>query len=298
MKTTIKAIPPFRSAPVLPLRLVARCGFLKAGILPLLLCLMLLTAGAVSGQTPVIFEENFTVPTLNQNKAVNYVGWSAYSGPTATDVSGTVANPAYVAGALGNPNTTPGYLALIPTAGSVAAVRTGLTLNHVATVSWNMNSSSASGVRLLIQIGGNWYASSNVYVPSFSGTFSTGTPAQVGISTTFTTTASAWRSFTLAPGGAMTLGAALTSDLPSNATITGIGFYDATATVTRLETLQVTQAPVIFEEDFTAPLNTNKAVNYVGWSAYSGATATDVSSLVANPAFLGGALGNPSTTPG
>jgi len=223
-------------------RLGGRSGISKPRIFPILLGL-LLAAGASSAHAGVIYEQDFTVPVLNQNKAVNSVGWSAYSGATATDVSSPVANPAFLGGALGNPNATPGYLALIPTAGTVASVQTGLALTQVGSISWNMNGSSTGGsIRLLIQTGGNWYASSAVFTPTYTGTFASGTPAQVAFSTTFTTTASAWRSFTLTPGSAMTLGPVLSSDLPSNPTITGIGFYDAAPIVTRLDTLQVTQA--------------------------------------------------------
>lgn len=197
-----------------------------------------------------IYEETFTNTSLPLvNKPVNFVGWNGYSGASATDVStvdpsGTPNSYVGISSVAGNPNSSIGYLSFVNNAAATtfAAVETGLSINSPTDISWAMNASaSGNSVYLLVQVGGNWYASSSAFVTPATGN-ATAFQTSPTVTTTFTTTASAWRDFTLNPGTSMALGSVLGSDL-SSSVVTGIGFYTTSTGVTRIDTLQVVPEP-------------------------------------------------------
>ncbi len=209
----------------------------------------------------VIYSETFD---SSSNKNLSALGWKAYGGSTATDISSVAAsNTLFVSGATGNPGTSTGYLAAIMGSNSTSnpneyssyvAIETGLTLNlSGATISWTMNGNTGATVRvrLLVQINGTWYASNvsdtsyGYYTPSQYGTgtnFANAVTSDITKTFTFTTDASAWSSFTLDPDNSLSLGSALTESLDSSV-VTGIGFYIMGGGTGRLDTLEITSVP-------------------------------------------------------
>ncbi|GAT35251.1 PEP-CTERM protein-sorting domain-containing protein [Terrimicrobium sacchariphilum] len=191
------------------------------------------------------------------NAAMSTIGWTAYKGASATNITSTTGGSQYVAIAnlAGNPGPAIGFLAIVnsgspqPAAESYATFQTGLSLANPTTISWNMNGNGpASPLRLLVQVSGSWYATDSTFIPtSFtSGANFTNAPAQdVYRSFNFTTDKSAWRSFTFSQGVGMSVGnTTISSDLASS-TITGIGFYAdlSSGSVLRVDQLQVVPEP-------------------------------------------------------
>lgn len=99
-------------------------------------------------------------------------------------------------------------------------------VNTPTSFSWYAASASAGdSQRLVVQIDGNWYASTSSITPfspvgngnSFGGD-------AVKYTTPFTTSASAWETVNFSAGSLLTLGSVLTSPLPGD-NITGFGIY-------------------------------------------------------------------------
>ncbi len=221
---------------------------------------LMLWALPVAVQGGVVYEQYFTntsAPLANQ--PVNYVGWSSYlttATQSALNISNTTSTTPWtgISSAVGNPSGTNGYLALVnyATTASMSAVTTGLSLNltGATTVTWNMNSNVAMGVRFLVQIGGDWYASDSLIstpTAAVNTTFSdVGTAAQVSFA--FNSLKTTWRNFTLVDGGssgagAMSLGSAtLSSDLDTSL-VTGIGFYQTGGAISRIDSLVISTVP-------------------------------------------------------
>ncbi len=192
---------------------------------------------------------------VNQNATI--IGWSAYSGATAIDRSSssvaTGVDRVAIAANPGNPAAPRGLMFSnngADAASNFSFVETGLSLDlsgsNPIDFAWNLgNSSDAMTVRVLVQAGGNWYATDAVF-SSPAMTLANFPTQSVSRSFTFSTSASTWRSFTLTPGVEMTLGTVLGSDLPST-TLTGVGFYMDHAstlnTVGRVDTLTITAVP-------------------------------------------------------
>lgn len=222
-----------------------------------------LTASALHAQ--VLYQENFANSTGN-NRPLTDAGWSAYYTSGATSIGGSTA---YLAPQTGNPNSTNGYFAINTTGPSTrtdyAAVTSysdfagGIPMNlNNTTISWVQgNNDVNTTVRLLIQIGGDgsvdsgsWYASSTSFTTnpaiSSAANFASATTADLTKTITFSLTASNWNAFTLDPGTSMSLGSTLGANL-STSTITGIGFYVSTPTlsnsVSRLDSLTVSVIP-------------------------------------------------------
>ncbi|PAW79502.1 MAG: hypothetical protein B9S32_02890 [Verrucomicrobia bacterium Tous-C9LFEB] len=208
----------------------------------------------------VVYEQYFTNTSLPLgNQPVSYSGWSSYvttATQSALNISNTTTTTPWtgISSALGNPNSSNGYLAFVnyATTASISAVTTGLSLNltGATTVTWNMNSNVAMGVRFLVQIGSNWYASDSLIATptaAVNTTFSdVGTAAQVSFA--FNSLKTTWRDFTLIDGGstgtgAMALGSTtLSSDLDTSL-VTGIGFYQTGGGVTRIDSLVISTVP-------------------------------------------------------
>ncbi len=192
-----------------------------------------------------LFSEEFTNTLTSGDMYLANFGWSGYRDANAANLS---AAHAFIPQNLGNPNTKKGYLGVVPgAAGTFAVVKSlsGVDADGCE-ITWSMgNNLTASTVRLLVKVGANWYASSEVfsnasiYTPT---TFATTTTNDVRRLLDFSTAAAKWRSFMLTPGSAMSLGAALGNNL-SSSHITGIGFYITTpagSPVVRLDSLEVT----------------------------------------------------------
>lgn len=219
---------------------------------------LLLTLSCSHAQ--VIYQELFN-NTAGSNQSESTIGWTSYWGSTGTIITAEI-DKTFIAPLGGNPSTPNGYLALnnsslLPNyANSFAIVgnfATGLNVSG-STITWTMgNNSTAMTARLLIQIGGDgtagsgaWYASnqafSNSIVYSSQAAFASATTSSVTQTLAFSTAAADWRSFTLTPGTAMSLGSVLGSNL-SSSQITGIGLLVATpnsSIIGRFDTLTVT----------------------------------------------------------
>lgn len=222
-------------------RLLTACGFF-----------VLMTALAEAG---VIFQDTFTNPGTSQQNLTTYGnGWAAYAGTSGADITsidGTASNDSVAVSNLDYLFSANNAVA----AQSFAAIDTfsAISVANGSTISWYMgNNSELTTVRLLVKVGGNWYASSVAFQNTSTNKYSTGSAFSTDVasttapsfSLTFSTDASNWRAFTLNPNSSMQLGAQLASPLPTN-DITGIGFYVTTAfsSPARFDSLLITSVP-------------------------------------------------------
>jgi hypothetical protein len=214
---------------------------------------------ANAAHAAVLYSETFTAAS-NQTLTAWGGGWSGYAGSSATDVT-SVAAGSVDSVSVGFLNTTPttSWLSVNNNAAAVsrtfAAITTFSSINvaNGSTITWNMGNANVNNtVRLLVQVGGSWYASSSTFTTNpgiatattFASELLAGTaPLETLV---FNTSASNWLSFTLTSGSSMVLGGAAAADLSSNA-ITGIGFYVVSAAakgqVTRIDNLMITAVP-------------------------------------------------------
>lgn len=210
----------------------------------------------LTGHAAPLYEQDF-INNSGANAAVNTVGWNAYLGSTATvksaDAGGGSVDRIGISYLAGNPNTSNGYLYTANTlsANQIFAMTATFTSIAPTTITWREgNSSTGISVRLMVQVGGNWFATdqtfSNAVAYSTAADFSNSSSADVMKSFSFTTTASSWRNVTLVPGSTLSLGAVLSTDLVSSS-ITGIGFFvqsPSTLNVaSRLDTLVIVPEP-------------------------------------------------------
>lgn len=206
-------------------------------------------------QAALVYSELFPNADSTDDE-VTTAGWISYSGPNATLFTGTGNNKIYIPGGFGNGNPQArGFLALnaLPSTNYVT-YESGLNINPAngaLNFSWQHHASVTGNAeaRLLLQIGGQWIATNQVYNPAGIGTLADfGAAAGAGAFTnsfTFSTAASEWRDVTFTPTIGLSIsGTARTTDL-TVAPITAIGFYyTASGTVsTRIDTLQVDQVP-------------------------------------------------------
>ena len=213
-------------------------------------------AGSV--QAALVYSELFPNADSTDDE-VSTASWISYSGATATLFTGTGNNKIYIPGGFGNGNPqTRGFLALnaLPN-GNYVTYESGLNIDPSAgalTVSWQYHASVAGNAetRLLLQVGGQWVATTQTFTAVSTGTLATfGDIVNAGAYTrsfNFDPTASSWLDVTLTPGtpgSQLSIsGTARTTNLPSGP-ITAIGFhYVASGTVsTRIDTLQIDQVP-------------------------------------------------------
>jgi len=193
-------------------------------------------------QSQVIYSEYFHNTAPSGNMYLANFGWSGYINSGATTVN---AGNAYIPNLAGNPNSDNGYLSLSGLSTSYGLIETFSAIDAAGSeITWSMgNSSTSTTVRLLVQSGSSWYASSEVFSNATAyasqTAFSAATTDDVRRSLEFSTAAENWLSFTLTPGSEMTLGSVASSALSSE--ITGIGFYVTTTSgTTRLDSLVVT----------------------------------------------------------
>ncbi len=263
-----------------------------------------LLAPSVQAQATPVYSEEFTNTLSSGNMYLSNFGWNGYRDAIAANLS---ASNVYIPQNLGNPDTQKGYLTLAPgMAGTFAVVKTLAGLNAAGCeFTWSMgNNLTTPTVRILVKVGANWYASSEVfsntstYTPT---TFASTTTGDVRRSLVFSTAAANWRSFTLTPGSAMSLGAAPGSNLASSQ-ITGIGFYATTPTgapVLRIDSLKVTPLTPpepVYSEEFTNTLSSgNMYLSNFGWNGYRHSNAANLS---ASNVYIPQNLGNPDTQKG
>lgn len=206
-------------------------------------------------QAALVYSELF--PNADSaDDEVSTAGWINYSGATASVLTGTGNNKLYIPGGFGNGSPqTRGFLALnaLPS-GNYVTYESGLDINPAngaLNISWQHHASVAGNAetRLLLQVGGQWVATTQIYTPVALGTLTEfGAAAGAGAFTrsfAFTTSASSWLDVTLNPGSELSIsGTARTTDL-ADAPITAIGFYYVASggVSTRIDTLQVDQVP-------------------------------------------------------
>jgi hypothetical protein len=210
---------------------------------------------ALSGpaSASIIYLQNFGVAQGAGMTALGADNWSAYYGsstvPAQTALSGSTGNPAnaMISGGPGgpsngnnvnattiNPSTAYGFVPLLSDYGAdqfvVSSNASEYTINTSQYTPTSFSWDAASGYtgdqqRLVIEIGGNWYASTSYDSPP-AGVIS-GTSFQNGsavYTVPFTTAASSWETLNFTPGSDLTLGSVLTSPLPSG-NITQFGVY-------------------------------------------------------------------------
>jgi hypothetical protein len=209
---------------------------------------ILLSMQVTQAQVP-IYREVFGNNTAG-NVNLSTVGWSGNWGPTATDSSSPSPNNFGISSALGKPGTldniNAGGLSLSTANGLLFTSGTGASLNNwiAYTTGYTVDTSvtpiqdisfyagSAAnctfgipGFRIAVQIGGNWYASTQVLANNVAVTsaanFNTGAQQ---VTFNWTTDASAWDSLSFTPGTTLALGSTLTSPLPGGP-VTGFGLY-------------------------------------------------------------------------
>lgn len=208
----------------------------------------------VSSPAEVLYEELFTnVSGVPRNLAS--IGWSSYKGSSAEEVTmGTYKT--HVTKYPGNPAEPEGFLGVNnggespfeTTFAMVTDLSKSIDLADTV-ITWSMgNNKKDLEVRLLIKMGGKWYASDEVFSNSVTFNeaekFSEASPDEVTQSLKFSPKASRWRQFTLDPGSSMALGGASGGDLSAKK-VTGIGFYVVTPSAKifgRLDTLRISSA--------------------------------------------------------
>lgn len=219
-------------------------------VAPLLaVCAMTVT---VQAQT-ILYRQTFGNNLGGTSASVN---WRYLSGTGATDASGsavfggnsvpgtnlpnvnTSVNSSVSAGHWGPAISTIGLV--MPNATEQAAFAS-VDLNPVdyssLTFSWYSGVSNAlTSQRLVLQIGGNWYATDASYTNVITTTFAA---QAVQYSVTFAPTAAMWRDLTVTPGTALTLaGSARSLNLPAGA-IQNFGILSEGNGTSRVDTFQV-----------------------------------------------------------
>lgn len=238
----------------------------SSGLLGLFAAGLTLLACLASTARAEIYLDEFT-NTSGANQALSYIGWAGYVGSTATTVTNTTPAGNFWIGASNGAGTqgsvSPGVIAALNNDGTArvfTAVKTGLNLTDVGQITFNLHTSqsAAQTVHLLVQVAGSsdWYASTAQFTPFNNfGNFNAATVEQVQRTLSFTTAASAWRDFDLAPDTSLALGSVSSSALPSS-TITGIGFYidssTTSTTVTRIDDLGISYTPIPEPSSFAA----------------------------------------------
>ena len=217
--------------------------------------LLLGSCGFTALQAAVVYEDKFGNST-GSDKTLNTVGWLAYRGPTATAITAGGTGSIYIPASVGNPNTDGGgFLAFnqIP-ADNYIAYETVSAINPAAgslTFSWQQLASvaGAAETRLLIQIGGQWVASSQTFTPAVGPLTDFNSAANAGAFTqsfAFTTAAASWRDVTFTAGSTLSMsGTNRVTDL-SAGNITAVGYYyvaSGTVVSMRMDNLVVNQIP-------------------------------------------------------
>lgn len=238
-----------------------------------LLALLVVLVEVQAFAATTLYYQDFRHPSLVPNEGSNIpfaqttIPWSAYFGTNATDITATTSNQGnrqvLINWSSGSPSSEgPGYAYTrdtLPGPNRIFALVSETFSQPFSfddgalTASFRSNISHENiDVRLLINVGGNWYASAEGFnLPTGTqSNFSSSNSATIQAmsqSMELTTAASAWLNFTLDPGTGMALGAPVESDLTGG--ISQIGFFvvhpdDASGTViARFDSLAITQVP-------------------------------------------------------
>lgn len=201
-----------------------------------------------------MFVEEFINQVSGANQNLSSIGWEAYGNATAVELTSAkgleITGGIFVASGAGNPASPTGFLACglmnDLAFNEYVAIKTDLKLDNPSKFSWRMHSTPGSqiDVRLLVQIGDKWYASSKEFNPQAlggPGEFPAVADKDCEVVIAFSRKAEDWKHFQLEPGSSLALGEALNADLP-NLPVTGVGLYVATSGQTpsmlRLDTFE------------------------------------------------------------
>lgn len=212
--------------------------------------ILALLAAAFPAHAAVLYSESFTHAGGSGEVTTATVGWTSYYTATAQNIPSPTSTPRMAIGNQPGTDATPGYLFSQGNGTNqtyVAFETTSFSIlpTDITNITFRQgNSSAALGTRLIIQQGGNWYATSATFstaamdLPTFQ---STGGENE---SFTFSLTAASWQSLTIVPGTSLALGSVIGSDLLSSAPITSIGFLTTSQTaVTRIDEVAINGIP-------------------------------------------------------
>lgn len=216
------------------------------------LAIALLIAADSPARSQVLYSQTFDYSSAGSG-STSLVGWNAYAGSSAIDLStaktttvaidansnATGGFSAKLFPSLGSPQATQGYLALEaegnPSGGSIgingAAVKTGLNLSNVGTITWqssrNGTYATPPPTRLLVQVGSVWYASEATYTSAttYTGSDLNQRMASADSFSLSAATATTWRVLTLTPGSQLSLASTTTTLDLASSVVTGVGFY-------------------------------------------------------------------------
>lgn len=238
-----------------------------------ILTAVLAVAALSPAQAQVLYSQTFDYTTATSGSA-SLFGWNAYAGSGAVDLStakttstakdvnsnATADFSTKIYNGLGSPHSTQGYLAFDynnnTTAGGialdVAAVKTGLSMSNVSTISWQSSRTGSYATlpttRLLVQVGGVWYASETTYTSATASTTSAldDRMASADSFSLSASTATTWRVLTLTSGSQLSLASTTTTLDLASSLVTGVGFYTELAsryTSVNIDTLVVSSVP-------------------------------------------------------
>lgn len=225
-------------------------------------------------QSQVLYSQTFDYTNAAASGSASLFGWNAYAGSSAVDLTtgktttsatdvnsnATAGFSTKIYGALGSPHDTQGYLALDydnnTSGGSIginaAAVKTGLSLSNVNTITWQSSRSGSYSIppttRLLVQVGGAWYASEATYASAttYTGADLNQRMASADSFSLSSATATTWRVLTLTPGSQLSLASSTTTLDLASSVVTGVGFYTEIGTrfnSVNIDTLIVSSVP-------------------------------------------------------
>ena len=231
---------------------MVRGGMSKRCVYACVTGLVSIGAFAMNASANTIYLQNFGA-TGGMTPTSGF-GWSIYYGNATTDATVAPAGPsgspanAQVSGGPsaptpganinaangGSTQTAMGFVPMLSNNGAqqfvayTSAYSIDRTKNALGSFSWYAGSYYAGDTqRLIIQIGGNWYASTNPISPVAFGSASGGQgfgPASQKYTTQFTTDAGDWQQLNFSTTTPLTLGNVLTAPLPDG-TITAFGLY-------------------------------------------------------------------------
>ncbi|HVJ46320.1 MAG TPA: hypothetical protein VM511_08040 [Luteolibacter sp.] len=212
--------------------------------------ILLIAAAILPTQAAVLYSETFTHAGGGVEVATSTVGWTSYYTATAQAIPNPASTPRMAIGNQVGVDASPGYLfsqgnGTSQTYVAFEATSFSILPTDIANITFRQgNSDAALASRLIIQQGGNWYATSSTFgtaamdLPTFQ------TSGGESESFTFSLTAASWRSLTIIPGTSLALGAVIGSDLSSSTPITSIGFLTTSQNaVTRIDNLAINSIP-------------------------------------------------------
>lgn len=197
---------------------------------------------ASTGVQAASYIEDFTVAGTS-NVGHNGVGWQAHIGTGGTDNSANTTNAGgfvvvpsdYAAKANNSP------IGLAWTNEFAAFDRS---VEEITTLSFVSNNNNNVGtMRFAVQIGTTWYATNQTFTHAGGGAASTWATTGEIETFNFTTVAAAWRMLNFTPNSTLSLGAVLSSDLPSgNLNAAGI-LIEGNTDIVRYDNFQINQVP-------------------------------------------------------